>query len=110
MEEELDGAPLDDVDGMPIDGAPIDGAPLDDLDGMPIKGTDDDLDGVPCKNADNIDFFYLTFIHLVTYLVNSTHNSIKKSKRMYFKITIDECHGRYSKIKNFIALFFFFFS
>ncbi|XP_052472739.1 U2 snRNP-associated SURP motif-containing protein isoform X3 [Carassius gibelio] len=47
VEVELDGAPLDDVDGMPIDGLPIDGAPLDDLDGMPIKGTDDDLDGVP---------------------------------------------------------------
>lgn len=62
MEEELDGAPLDDVDGMPIDGAPIDGAPLDDLDGMPIKGSDDDLDGIPCKNAGNIVFIFLCFI------------------------------------------------
>ncbi|KAL4635858.1 U2 snRNP-associated SURP motif-containing protein [Arapaima gigas] len=42
IEEELDGAPLDDVDG-----APIDGAPLDDLDGVPIKPPEDDLDGVP---------------------------------------------------------------
>ncbi len=66
-EEELDGAPLDDVDGMPIDGAPIDGAPLDDLDGMPIKGTDDDLDGVPCKNAD-IDFF-IFFTFILSYLL-----------------------------------------
>ncbi|KPP71068.1 U2 snRNP-associated SURP motif-containing protein-like [Scleropages formosus] len=42
IEEELDGAPLEDVDG-----APIDGAPLDDLDGVPIKPPEDDLDGVP---------------------------------------------------------------
>ncbi|XP_043926943.1 U2 snRNP-associated SURP motif-containing protein isoform X2 [Protopterus annectens] len=41
-EEELDGAPLDDVDGIPIDGTP-----LDDLDGVPLKSLDDDLDGVP---------------------------------------------------------------
>ncbi|XP_067322084.1 U2 snRNP-associated SURP motif-containing protein isoform X2 [Anolis sagrei] len=42
IEEELDGAPLEDVDGIPIDVAPI-----DDLDGVPIKSLDDDLDGVP---------------------------------------------------------------
>uniref|UniRef100_A0A8C9ZW28 U2 snRNP-associated SURP motif-containing protein n=1 Tax=Sander lucioperca TaxID=283035 RepID=A0A8C9ZW28_SANLU len=40
--EYVDGALLEDVDGVPIDagpidGAPIDGAPLDDLDGVPIK-------------------------------------------------------------------------
>uniref|UniRef100_A0AAY4DDL4 U2 snRNP-associated SURP motif-containing protein n=1 Tax=Denticeps clupeoides TaxID=299321 RepID=A0AAY4DDL4_9TELE len=50
--EELDGAPIEDVDGVPIDvapldGAPLDGAPLDDLDGVPIKSTEDDLDGLP---------------------------------------------------------------
>lgn len=76
MEEELDGAPLDDVDGMPIDGAPIDGAPLDDLDGMPIKGTDDDLDGVPCKNADNIDFILFNF-HTLSYLLGKLNTSLK---------------------------------
>ncbi|XP_039616431.1 U2 snRNP-associated SURP motif-containing protein isoform X3 [Polypterus senegalus] len=47
IEDELDGAPLDDVDGVPIDGSAIDGAPIDDLDGIPIKSIDDDLDGVP---------------------------------------------------------------
>uniref|UniRef100_A0AAQ5XHT1 U2 snRNP-associated SURP motif-containing protein n=1 Tax=Amphiprion ocellaris TaxID=80972 RepID=A0AAQ5XHT1_AMPOC len=41
--EYVDGTPLEDVDGVPIDaghidGAPIDGAPLDDLDGVPING------------------------------------------------------------------------
>lgn len=42
VEEEIDGAPLEDVDG-----APIDSASLDDLDGIPIKAQDDDLDGIP---------------------------------------------------------------
>ncbi|XP_056420785.1 U2 snRNP-associated SURP motif-containing protein isoform X1 [Hyla sarda] len=42
IEEELDGAPLEDVDGLPIDVAP-----LDDLDGVPLKALDDDLDGIP---------------------------------------------------------------
>lgn len=50
MEEELDGAPLEDVDGTPIDGAPLDGAPLDDLDGVPIKGSEEELDGLPCES------------------------------------------------------------
>lgn len=50
----VDGHPLEDVDGVPIeggqiDGAPIDGALLDDLDGVPIKHIDDDLDGIPCE-------------------------------------------------------------
>ncbi|XP_076831883.1 U2 snRNP-associated SURP motif-containing protein isoform X2 [Brachyhypopomus gauderio] len=52
VEEEIDGAPLEDVDGAPLDGAPLDGAPLDgapldDLDGVPIKGSEEELDGVP---------------------------------------------------------------
>lgn len=61
--DDLDGAPigeyvdstlLEDVDGMPIDGALIDGAPidgalLDDLDGIPIKHIEDDIDGIPCE-------------------------------------------------------------
>lgn len=96
MEEELDGAPFDDVDGMPIDGAPIDGAPLDDLDGMPIKGTDDDLDGIPCKNADNFVclFIYFTFHTLNSLLIDLTHHSIPISKRIYFYnyIRIAKCH------------------
>lgn len=50
----VDGTPLEDVDGVPIDsgpidGAPIDGAPLDDLDGVPIKSMEEDLDGIPCE-------------------------------------------------------------
>ncbi|XP_041125799.1 U2 snRNP-associated SURP motif-containing protein-like isoform X2 [Polyodon spathula] len=54
IEEELDGAPLDDVDGVPIEGAPIDGTPIDgtpidDLDGVPIKLAGDYLDGVPLE-------------------------------------------------------------
>ncbi|XP_037550013.1 U2 snRNP-associated SURP motif-containing protein [Nematolebias whitei] len=50
--EYVDGTPLEDVDGVPIDaraldGALIDGAPLDDLDGVPIKQLEDDIDGIP---------------------------------------------------------------
>lgn len=50
----VDGTPLEDVDGVPIDavpidGAPIDGAPLDDLDGVPIKPMEEDIDGIPCE-------------------------------------------------------------
>ena len=52
--EYVDGSPLEDVDGVPIDGgaidgAPIDGAPLDDLDGVPIKPMEEDIDGIPCE-------------------------------------------------------------
>lgn len=52
--EYVDGTPLEDVDGVPIDagpidGAPIDGAPLDDLDGIPIKPMEEDIDGIPCE-------------------------------------------------------------
>ena len=53
--EDLDGAPLD-LDGMPLDGDAIkasakenndvDGAPLDDVDGVPLN---DDIDGAPSK-------------------------------------------------------------
>ncbi|XP_035277716.1 U2 snRNP-associated SURP motif-containing protein-like isoform X3 [Anguilla anguilla] len=50
VEEELDGAPLEDVDGAPIE-APIDGAPLDDLDGVPIKPVEEDLDGIPLDQS-----------------------------------------------------------
>ncbi|XP_054893118.1 U2 snRNP-associated SURP motif-containing protein isoform X1 [Poeciliopsis prolifica] len=54
--EFVDGAPLEDVDGVPIDavpidGAPIDGAPLYDLDGVPIKSIDDDIDGIPLDQS-----------------------------------------------------------
>ena len=58
-DEDLDGAPLDDVDGVPIGAEDVDGMPLDgdviksrdtksnedDFDGIPFS---DDLDGVPC--------------------------------------------------------------
>lgn len=54
--EYVDGTPLEDVDGVPIDagtidGAPIDGAPLDDLDGVPIKHLEEDIDGIPCESV-----------------------------------------------------------
>uniref|UniRef100_A0A8C2VQ34 U2 snRNP-associated SURP motif-containing protein n=1 Tax=Chinchilla lanigera TaxID=34839 RepID=A0A8C2VQ34_CHILA len=48
IEEELDGEPLEDVDGIPIDATPI-----DDLDGVPIKSLGDDLDGVPLGAAED---------------------------------------------------------
>uniref|UniRef100_A0A1A7WGT1 U2 snRNP-associated SURP domain containing n=1 Tax=Iconisemion striatum TaxID=60296 RepID=A0A1A7WGT1_9TELE len=59
--EYVDGAPLEDVDGMPIDagtldGAPIDGGPLDDLDGVPIKSIDEDLDGIPFDQSKEATF------------------------------------------------------
>uniref|UniRef100_A0A1A8I4A6 U2 snRNP-associated SURP motif-containing protein n=2 Tax=Nothobranchius kuhntae TaxID=321403 RepID=A0A1A8I4A6_NOTKU len=59
--EYVDGAPLEDVDGMPIDagtldGAPIDGASLDDLDGVPIKSIDEDLDGIPFDQSKEAAF------------------------------------------------------
>ncbi|XP_024910244.1 U2 snRNP-associated SURP motif-containing protein isoform X3 [Cynoglossus semilaevis] len=57
----VDGHPLEDVDGVPIeggqiDGAPIDGALLDDLDGVPIKHIDDDLDGIPFDQSKEATF------------------------------------------------------
>uniref|UniRef100_A0A667YXP3 U2 snRNP-associated SURP motif-containing protein n=1 Tax=Myripristis murdjan TaxID=586833 RepID=A0A667YXP3_9TELE len=59
--EYVDGAPLEDVDGVPIDsgaidGAPIDGAPLDDLDGVPIKPMEEDIDGVPLDQSKEATF------------------------------------------------------
>jgi U2-associated protein SR140 len=65
----MDGASLEDVDGVPIgldggtmvDGAPLGSAPIgsvpleraplgmDDLDGVPIKALEEDIDGVPCE-------------------------------------------------------------
>lgn len=68
--DDLDGAPigeyvdstlLEDVDGMPIDGALIDGAPidgalLDDLDGIPIKHIEDDIDGIPFDQSKEAAF------------------------------------------------------
>lgn len=48
--DELDGAPIEaDVDGAPLDdldGAPLELAHVDDVDGIPIK-EDDDIDGIP---------------------------------------------------------------
>uniref|UniRef100_A0A3B3VBL4 U2 snRNP-associated SURP motif-containing protein n=1 Tax=Poecilia latipinna TaxID=48699 RepID=A0A3B3VBL4_9TELE len=43
--EFVDGAPLEDVDGVPIDAVPIDGAPID-------GSIDDDIDGVPLSGSD----------------------------------------------------------
>lgn len=78
----VDGTPIEDVDGVPIDsgpldGAPIDGAPLDDLDGVPIKPMEEDIDGIPresCRTfygvlmspnlvlyTDSISFLFLCF-------------------------------------------------
>ncbi|XP_051267337.1 U2 snRNP-associated SURP motif-containing protein isoform X4 [Dicentrarchus labrax] len=59
--EYVDGTPLEDVDGVPIDagpidGAPIDGAPLDDLDGVPIKPMEEDIDGIPLDQSKEATF------------------------------------------------------
>ncbi|XP_017304880.1 U2 snRNP-associated SURP motif-containing protein [Diaphorina citri] len=68
-DEDLDGAPLSDVDGEDLDGVPLDGAALmkslqrlphsssapdeDDIDGVPLDG--EDLDGVPMdKDLDGV--------------------------------------------------------
>ncbi|TRY57372.1 hypothetical protein DNTS_024955 [Danionella cerebrum] len=47
--EEIDGAPLDDLDGSPMawDRSSLDGLPVDDLDGVPLGNAMDDIDGVP---------------------------------------------------------------
>lgn len=58
VHDDVDGAPimdghispLDDVDGLPIDGIPLDGVLLDDIDGIPLKSVDDDLDGMPMED------------------------------------------------------------
>nr|GAT43003.1 predicted protein [Mycena chlorophos] len=67
---DLDGEPMDDIDGAPLDddldGAPIaediDGVPLDDIDGAPLTDdvdgipiTEDDIDGAPMAEEDDID-------------------------------------------------------
>ncbi|XP_057208774.1 U2 snRNP-associated SURP motif-containing protein isoform X1 [Triplophysa rosa] len=46
---EIDGMPLDDLDGSPLtwDPASIDGVPVDDIDGVPLENPIDDIDGVP---------------------------------------------------------------
>ncbi|KAM9827494.1 LOW QUALITY PROTEIN: U2 snRNP-associated SURP motif-containing protein-like [Neosynchiropus ocellatus] len=59
--EYVDGALIEDVDGIPIDagnvdGAPIDGAPLDDLDGFPIKQMEEDIDGIPFDQSKEAAF------------------------------------------------------
>ncbi|RVE58710.1 hypothetical protein OJAV_G00197160 [Oryzias javanicus] len=68
--EDIDGAPIgefvestlmEDVDGVPIDGAaidgaPIDGAPLDDIDGIPIKPMEEDIDGIPFDQSKEATF------------------------------------------------------
>ncbi|TFK54203.1 hypothetical protein OE88DRAFT_1624707 [Heliocybe sulcata] len=49
--EDVDGDPIDDVDGVPID-EDVDGAPMDDVDGEPLAG-DMDMDGEPID--DDVD-------------------------------------------------------
>uniref|UniRef100_A0A6I8RL20 U2 snRNP associated SURP domain containing n=1 Tax=Xenopus tropicalis TaxID=8364 RepID=A0A6I8RL20_XENTR len=55
--DDLDGAPIEEELDVPliedVDGIPIDGAPIDDLDGVPIKSLEDDLDGVPLDINDD---------------------------------------------------------
>ncbi|KAK3724197.1 hypothetical protein LTR37_001322 [Vermiconidia calcicola] len=46
--EDVDGKPLDDVDGMPLE-EDVDGAPMDEVDGVPME---DDLDGTPLGGLD----------------------------------------------------------
>ena len=46
----LDGMPLEDLDGAPLDAAVLDGKPIlpvEDLDGEDLA---EDLDGLPCKS------------------------------------------------------------
>ncbi|XP_043913231.1 U2 snRNP-associated SURP motif-containing protein-like [Protopterus annectens] len=47
----FDGIPLDGVpfDGVPLDGIPLDEGPVDYLDGIPMKLEEDDIDGIPLK-------------------------------------------------------------
>nr|XP_061809838.1 U2 snRNP-associated SURP motif-containing protein-like isoform X2 [Nerophis lumbriciformis] len=59
--EYVDGSPIEDMDGLPIDGGPIDGnvidgAPLDDLDGVPIRTMEEDIDGVPFDQSKEVTF------------------------------------------------------
>lgn len=56
---DLDGVPVDDVDGEPmaqdVDGVPIedvDGVPVDDVDGVPMDSAD--LDGEPMEDVDGV--------------------------------------------------------
>ncbi|KAF0038289.1 hypothetical protein F2P81_008773 [Scophthalmus maximus] len=43
----LDSAPVDDLDGCPIGWDPLDGIPVDDIDGVPLGVAIDDIDGMP---------------------------------------------------------------
>lgn len=61
-EPDLDGAPIEDLDGIPIDGLPfrdsapcdLDGKPMDvDFDGDPL--VPEDLDGMPLDKGENLD-------------------------------------------------------
>lgn len=52
MHEDVDGLPLDlDIDGAPIDdidGAPLEGNGIDDIDGIPMHmKEEEDIDGIP---------------------------------------------------------------
>ncbi|XP_032887791.1 U2 snRNP-associated SURP motif-containing protein isoform X1 [Amblyraja radiata] len=57
VEDELDGAPLEDVDGVPIDLSVV----IDDLDGIPMKVLDDDLDGIPIDGLEDSKKFQSVF-------------------------------------------------
>lgn len=74
-EPDLDGAPIEDLDGIPIDGLPfrdsapcdLDGKPMDvDLDGDPL--VPEDLDGMPCE-YDQVKLNMLKLSTLLTLLV-----------------------------------------
>lgn len=52
----LDGLPMektlvDDIDGCPMGWDPLDGVPVDDLDGVPLNAAIDDIDGVPLDES-----------------------------------------------------------
>uniref|UniRef100_A0A8D3AQW6 Zgc:163098 n=1 Tax=Scophthalmus maximus TaxID=52904 RepID=A0A8D3AQW6_SCOMX len=52
----LDSAPVDDLDGCPIGWDPLDGIPVDDIDGVPLGVAIDDIDGMPsCHLWKNIE-------------------------------------------------------
>jgi len=60
----MDGIPLEELDGIPLDGEPLKIKEVDDLDELPVKGIvpyGDDIDGEPCMTL-----FQFYFIKLPT--------------------------------------------
>lgn len=47
----LDTAPVDDLDGRPMGWHPPVGIPVDDIDGVPLGAATDSIDGIPCEST-----------------------------------------------------------